>query len=442
VTLRLSLARLCGSPPGPPRSVEVVVGEPASGMTVLPPCPVTNAHRRLMDCHVLWHLAGQSYMEPESFRLNLNNLAQNLRNVTWLLQKQKATFPNFSDWYKPWQDSVAEDPIMRWVVKSRNRIVKESDLELLSLASVQVSLDWANEFAMSWSMPPRYRTRDILIRLLSTQDIPQTGMLTIERRWIDRVLPDSELLDACAYAYNRIMQVIALAHAEAEVERCDLPDRAPPCVDSELVGEPSCMHEWDENRRLNINLDTRTEVSEHLELIPLISEDEVEDRYGESKVTGDAIARVPQIIEMNMRMLARDGGLATVAIFMRDTYMIHFFGLDFFDQASKRLALRRVADLAERYNANGVILVSETWVAPIGPGEDPSDSRTVPARARPDRMEGINVVAITRDGRTASSTCIFSRNDDGTFVFGETAHGTGVQINLLEPLRRRWHVDP
>jgi hypothetical protein len=224
-------------------------------------------------------------MEPESFRLNLNNLAQNLRNVTWLLQKQKAVLPSFLDWYKPWQDSVAEDSIMRWVVRSRNRIVKESDLELLSLASVRVSLDWANEFAMSWSMPPRYRTRDILIRLLSTQDIPRTGMMTIERRWIDRALPDSELLDACAYAYNRIAQVIALAHANAEVERCDLPGRVPPCVNSELVDEPSCMYEWDENRRLNINLDTRTEVGEYLELIPSAPADEVGDRYGESKVT-------------------------------------------------------------------------------------------------------------------------------------------------------------
>ena len=52
-------------------------------------CPVPSAHRRLMDCHVHWHAAADAYMEPESFRLNLNALIQSLRNVTFLLQSQK-----------------------------------------------------------------------------------------------------------------------------------------------------------------------------------------------------------------------------------------------------------------------------------------------------------------------------------------------------------------
>jgi hypothetical protein len=407
-----------------------------------PLCPVSNAHRRLMDCHALWHQTEHDYMEPESFRLNLNNLAQNLRNVTWLLQKQKADLPDFAEWYKAWQDSVAEDPIMRWVVRSRNRIVKESDLELLSRANVQVSLDWANELTMSWTMPPRYRTREILIRLLSTQDIPRIGVLTIERRWVDRLLPDMELLDACAYAYEKIMDVIALAHAAVQISRCSLPGRAQDCVNSELTGQCPCMHERDENRRLNVNLGTREEISEHLELVPSLSSEQLGDRYGEIQVTGDAIARVPQIIEINKRMLVRDGNLATVALLMRNEYMRHALALDFFDQASKRLALRRVAELTKRYGANGVILVSEAWVAAIGPDENLADPRILPARDRADRMEAINVLAITHDGRTATSTCIFVRNPDGTFNFSESAHDTGDQINLLEPIRRQWQEKP
>ena len=87
-----------------------------------------------MDCHDHWHAALDKYMEPDGFRLELNALIQNLRNVTWLLQKQKAHLPGFSDWYPKWQAAVKPNPVMGWIVKARNRIVKEADLELLSTA--------------------------------------------------------------------------------------------------------------------------------------------------------------------------------------------------------------------------------------------------------------------------------------------------------------------
>jgi hypothetical protein len=122
-------------------------------------CPIAHAHRRLLDCHELWHAVQKNYMEPEAFRLNLNSLIQGLRSLTWLLQKQKATLPDFPEWYAEWQELARQDSIMTWIVRSRNRIVKEADLELLSRASVYVSLDWLNEMSMSWSMPPRYTTR-------------------------------------------------------------------------------------------------------------------------------------------------------------------------------------------------------------------------------------------------------------------------------------------
>ena len=73
------------------------------------PCPIVHAHRRLLDCHELWHAAQENYMEPEAFRLNLNSLIQGLRSVTWLLQKQKAALPDFSQWYAKWQELARQD---------------------------------------------------------------------------------------------------------------------------------------------------------------------------------------------------------------------------------------------------------------------------------------------------------------------------------------------
>ena len=97
-----------------------------------------------MDCHDHWHAALDKYMEPDGFRLELNALIQNLRNVTWLLQKQKAHLPGFSDWYPKWQAAVKPNPVMGWIVKARNRIVKEADLELLSTARLTMTFDWMN----------------------------------------------------------------------------------------------------------------------------------------------------------------------------------------------------------------------------------------------------------------------------------------------------------
>ncbi len=98
-----------------------------------------------MDCHVHWHAAADAYMEPETFRLNLNSLIQGLRNVTFLLQSQKRDLPSFEDWYGEWQRAVKDDLVMRWVVSARNRIVKQSDLEMHSTALVRLSFDWLNE---------------------------------------------------------------------------------------------------------------------------------------------------------------------------------------------------------------------------------------------------------------------------------------------------------
>jgi hypothetical protein len=197
------------------------------------------------------------------------------------------------------------------------------------------------------------------------------------------------------------------------------------------------MHEWDENRLLHINLETRAEIAEYVEILPDDSA-AARERYGELKLTGDAIAQVPQIIELNKKMLTMDGSLATVAILMQGDRTIDTLMLDFYDQASKRIAIRRLADWVEHSNADGLIFISESWIGFMKPGEDPADPRTPPARNRPDRMEAIQVVAITRDGRASNSTCIFTREEDGTILFGETMQSSDAQLNALEPVRRRW----
>lgn len=95
-------------------------------------------------------------MEPQGFRLNLNALSQALRNVAFMLHRQKENLPDFNEWYPAWQDSVTGDEVMSWVVRARNRIVKEAGLELNSMARLIVALDWLNGGDKVFSMPPRW----------------------------------------------------------------------------------------------------------------------------------------------------------------------------------------------------------------------------------------------------------------------------------------------
>ncbi|MEU1630834.1 hypothetical protein ABZ746_37445 [Streptomyces sp. NPDC020096] len=88
-----------------------------------------------------WH-PHEEYFDPHGFRIMLNALVPNLRNVTWLLQKQKAQLVGFDEWYPRFQQESGSSEIMRWIVKSRNRITKEADLELLSELQIVWQQDW------------------------------------------------------------------------------------------------------------------------------------------------------------------------------------------------------------------------------------------------------------------------------------------------------------
>ena len=109
-----------------------------------------------MDAHVRWHAAADAYMDPESFRFNLNSLLESLRSVTLLLQNQKSNFADFDGWYLPLRDSMKTDSIMKWSLEARNRVVHQADLEIYSTAVVRLSHDWLDEVERILEVPPQY----------------------------------------------------------------------------------------------------------------------------------------------------------------------------------------------------------------------------------------------------------------------------------------------
>jgi hypothetical protein len=153
-------------------------GEALKVRSVSRSCPALAPHRRLLDAHEMWHVVAESYMDPVAFRRSLNALIPELRNISFLVQKLKSSYSRFDDWYTPWQQEVKDNRVMRWVVASRNRVVKEGDLDLMSRMSARHQLDWIAEEEIEFDVPPRTTNAELLNALVQT-DRPPEGLLTV-----------------------------------------------------------------------------------------------------------------------------------------------------------------------------------------------------------------------------------------------------------------------
>ncbi|MGW1529273.1 hypothetical protein [Streptomyces sp. NPDC001588] len=407
------------------------------------PCPLVDAHRRLMDCHMQWHLLHESYYDPDDFRLNLNSLVPNLRNVTWLLQKQKAVIPDFETWYSQFQQSAGKSEIMKWVVKSRNRITKEADLELLSSCKVVWIRDWLRRAEGTATFAPRMTTPEILLSLYRN-GVPPVGTVTLKRRWVDKALPEWELMAATAEAYSRLRQLLWTAHRAFGVERCDLPERSLDCVTSGLsnsTAHPACMHVAQSELQTHISMSGAVieEVAESVDLDPENLAASAA-RYGDLNYpTSDPIENVPGFMAMARTVMEKDGFHGTFALLYSGERQVAVRALQFGDQESKILAFEGLADLVESVRADGILIIGESWIATLTEKEKEVNSIFFPARDRLDRMECLTVYAVTRDGRHSELVSMVERGANGETRCAEPVDATfEAGMNTMVPIKLRW----
>src|SRR6185437_15868317 len=101
-------------------------------------CPIPNTHQRLRQAHLLWHQAAETYHQLELFITNVNSLIQELRNVTFILQSEKARFRDFDTWYQPLQARLKADKNCKWLHDARNLVVKQGALRGTSFATIRL----------------------------------------------------------------------------------------------------------------------------------------------------------------------------------------------------------------------------------------------------------------------------------------------------------------
>lgn len=168
--------------------------------------------RRLKDlAHVISNCAN-NYLEPDLFRMNTNHFLQTSRTVTFIIQKNKASIPNFSHWYQsnvlnPW----STDKVMTWAKDSRNTIEKKGDLELFSSLSATLIFSYLEEQDMRIELDHRALGLGVnkLARFASKNlpaGISENAVIKIERKWVTSSLNTHELLHALTYVYARIFE--------------------------------------------------------------------------------------------------------------------------------------------------------------------------------------------------------------------------------------------
>ncbi len=138
-------------------------------------CPLPKTHARLRQAHALWHMAADSYGEPEGFTIHLNATLQALRTVTWVLRKESKRHPGFQDfeaWYARHQADLKADPLLSWAVNARNEVEHEGDLERASHTIVRVLRDYDEKVVLESEAPALARTDAIAAALASRSCFP------------------------------------------------------------------------------------------------------------------------------------------------------------------------------------------------------------------------------------------------------------------------------
>lgn len=382
-------------------------------------------------------------MDPDNFRRALNTTIQELRNVSFLVQKQKASLPDFDVWYTSWQEEARTDDVMRWVVDSRNRIVKQGDLDLLSKMTARYHVDWIRSTQVELNLPPRMplvaAAQAFHLRLGS----PPLGLITVRRRWSDYKLPGRELLDALTGPYKRCADLLAKAHNAADIGDCPISLAIPECPHESST--PECMANPAQYAEVSIDVSNSTLAILHSNPVQMDPEGMrgAIERYGglESlaeamREANDALGAVDTYIEMGRRILTVDDHLVLMCLFFRGPTVVGQMGGEPEDHYSKVLLADRIAETALSTGADSVLISADSWHARL----THTDLDMLPLAERPDRQSMLTVTAVARDGRVLSKGLPYSRLPEGATVFEEVEVSLLLSDNILGPLKTAWGV--
>lgn len=163
--------------------------------------------RRLKDLAIILEACHKNYFDPELFRLNINQFLQTSRTVTFIIQKNKDSIPNFDVWYEKETCEWRENKILLWAKDSRNTIEKVGDIALNSSIAVSLINSYLEMYDTKLEIKESkyiYITIDKIYKHLKTElkyISDEEWAIKVERRWVANSLPNEELLWVLSFIY-------------------------------------------------------------------------------------------------------------------------------------------------------------------------------------------------------------------------------------------------
>ena len=309
--------------------------------------------------------------------------------------------------------------ILGWLCDSRTTVVHKEDLELYSMATVQV-LNWRRISLLKIEISPFLKTDQLAKDLIKFHVIeipkimPERTILNVEREWIVNDLPDKELLSVIGYSYNFLSNLVNSVHHLSGCEAgCE-------CGLKTCESRP-CMTSAKDDRSVNINLGTG-DILKKVEVVNITGlnetpefRQEVEKRknIGPNLDARDFLSLTRQINEKAKQLLVYDKGHAMIFMLYFESGNCEPILMKVNDQAEKLVAVRNIAEQAKERRAEGVIAISESWVI----AEE--DFRFIDPSIHPNKREALQVIAVGKKGVLKLIT-LFSRDNEGNILLEET----------------------
>ena len=372
-------------------------------------------------------------MEPTEFPPHLNSLLQELRNVDNLLGRKKRTVNDYQIWYHPMHELAKQSPVMKWVLDSRNRVVHQEDLDVYSRVKIRHALGMMVGNETELEAQPRATTRQIMIRLLSQipTHLRSTGTVSVQRWWVDRKLPDNELLWATRDAFMHLHRMMRECHLAAEVPDCDLPARRRPCVTAQLAeAMPDCMTSIGLLTSLTIDLETNKEYrTEYREAgKPDVDEAELNRRVrgaGHVYVMGDALDNVDSFMRTAIRIVREDGVHLPMIHLWKGSTPAGIRGMPLLVRNLKTLLIGDVADQVAQAGADSMLLIMDHTLR--GHGHGPAG-------------EMLEVIAARKNGDVRLRHWFYDSSLPAGMDHVDEVATTQTPLDFLYPLKRLWNV--
>jgi hypothetical protein len=407
--------------------------------------------RRLTQVNIHWHEALSEYFEPNRFRIAMQNCITSARSVTFILQNYKSVIPGFEEWYAPWQSRFRDDPVMRWAVQARNKIEKQGDLETVSQMRVELVAAYVGNPVTKWTtMPVRWSLdqirRSIPAKLIS-QYVIENGVLSIERRWVDTELPETEVLDALAHVYGQLALLTVSLHDHISLPLTEHRAGLSEHILHNLLqdGRSPSMERPLEDRAIYITVKDGSLVSYRRDFKPRPSDAEynrVQRRYGNLKLakrltTSSTLMEVAKVyFDIARTIMARDGHHLNVFIPLKGVRQIGQVVAEPQSRADKYMLMRDIARYVRRIDADGLLHVSEAWMA------QPED---IPRRRYPDqarnRLEILMMDAVSANSQPLSFSATIQRKlirKQKVKALGPTQIEEGGRVISMAPVLEVW----